>query len=41
MSEKEEIKKVTTEKAKNPERQEWGRILGKMTKERKPRQQKV
>jgi len=41
MSEEEEIKKVTTEKAKNPGRQEWGRILGKMTKERKLKQQEV
>ena len=29
------IKKVTTEKAKNPGRQEWGRILGKMIKREK------
>jgi len=41
MSEEEEIKKVTTEKAKNPGRQEWGKILGKMTKERKLKQQEV
>jgi len=26
MSEKEQIKKLTTEKAKNPEKQKWGRI---------------
>ena len=41
MSEEEEIKKVTTEKAKNPGRQEWGRILGKMTKERKLKPKEV
>jgi len=41
MVEEEEIKTVTTEKAKNPGRQEWGRILGKMTKERKLKQQEV
>jgi len=35
MHEEEEIKTVTTEKAKKPGRQEWGRMLGKMTKERK------
>jgi len=35
MSEEEEMKKVTTEKAKNPGRQEWGRILGKMIKREK------
>jgi len=41
MSEKEEIKKVTTKKAKNPERQKWGRILSKITKEKKLKQQEV
>ena len=41
MHEEEEIKTVTTEKAKKPGRQEWGRMLGKMTKERKLKQQEV
>jgi len=41
MSEEEKVKKVTTEKAKNPGRQERGRILGKMTKEKKLKQQEV
>ena len=31
----EEVEKVTTEKQKNPGRQEWGRKLGKMQKELK------
>jgi hypothetical protein len=35
----EEIEKVTTEKPKNPGRQEWGRKLGKMQKELKLKKQ--
>ena len=31
----EEVEKVTTDKLKNPGRQEWGRKLGKMQKEMK------
>ena len=31
----EEVEKVTTEKQKNPGRQEWGRKLGKMQKQLK------
>jgi len=41
MHEEKEIKTVTTKKAKNPGRQEWGRILGKITKEKKLKQQEV
>ena len=39
MSEK-ETETVTTEKPKNPGRQEWGRKLGKMQKELKLKKQK-
>lgn len=35
----EEADKVTTEKPKNPGRQEWGRKLGKMQKELKLKKQ--
>ena len=35
----EEIEKITSEKAKNPGRQEWGRKLGKMQKELKLKKQ--
>jgi len=31
----EEINKITSDKPKNPGRQEWGRNLGKIMKERK------
>ena len=34
-----EIEKVTTEKPKNPGRQEWGRKLGKMQKVKKPNEE--
>ena len=34
-----EESKVTTEKIKNPGRQEWGRKLGKMSKELKLKKQ--
>ena len=38
-TEGEEINKITADKPKNPGRQEWGRKLGKMMKERKLKNQ--
>jgi len=38
-TEGEEINKIKANKAKNPGRQEWGRKLGKMMKERKLKKQ--
>ena len=39
LTEGEEINKIKANKAKNPGRQEWGRKLGKMMKERKLKNQ--
>ena len=39
LTEGEEINKITTDKPQNPGRQEWGRKLGKMMKERKLKNQ--
>ena len=39
LTEGEEINKITADKPKHPGRQEWGRKLGKMMKERKLKNQ--